>query len=80
MKNDISKEQILKLLNFFITNIETSNLNFKKIKDIDYYWDIVDSEKLYNPYKKEIQNNISLWQISEDWENLIKIGFEKKND
>lgn len=81
MKNDISKKQILKLLNFFIHKIETNDFDFNQIKDIDYYWDIVDNKKLYNPYEKEIQNNISLWQISEDWETLIKLmNWEIKRD
>lgn len=81
MENDISKEQILKLLKFFIHNIETNDFDFNQIKDIDYYWDIVDNKKLYNPYEKEIENDISLWQISEDWETLIKLmNWEIKRD
>lgn len=70
MKNNISKEKILKMLNFFIKNIELWDFDFNKLDKIDYYWDIVDNEKLYNPYEENISKYISLWQISEDWDSL----------
>jgi hypothetical protein len=49
MKNEISKENIIKMLYYFIDKIENSQLDFKKLDKIDYYWDIVEYKNLYNP-------------------------------
>lgn len=60
MNKKISKENIIKALQFFIQYIEKNDFNWDVLGDIDYYWDIVDSEKLYNPYEENIQDYISL--------------------
>lgn len=66
---EISKENILKVLEFFTKKIEDTELDFNTISDIDYYWDIVENKKLYNPSITP-NEDLSLWQISEDWEYL----------
>lgn len=80
MSKKISKENIIKALQFFIQYIEKNDFNWDVLGDIDYYWDIVDSEKLYNPYEENIQDYISLWQISDDWDRLWKLIDNNSND
>lgn len=78
MNNEISKEKIIELLEFFISKIKNNDLDFSTIHKIEYYWDIVEQDKLYNPYI-EPKNELSLWQITQDWEYLMDL-LENKRD
>jgi hypothetical protein len=59
MNNEISKESIIELLEYFTSKIKETNLDFSTINNIDYYWDIVDEYKLYNPSIEPV-NELSL--------------------
>jgi hypothetical protein len=39
---------------------------------IDYYWDIVEYKNLYNPNISP-EEEICLWQITEDWSFLVDL-------
>lgn len=43
-----------------------------EINDEDFYWDI-NEDDMYDPYKNVSDMNITLGQLSFDWENLARL-------
>lgn len=46
-----------------------------KNKKINYYWDI-PSDELYNPLKIPKSENLELGQLTDDWEELLRLKKE----
>lgn len=78
MREEITKKELIKILKFFILEIEKAELDFSTIDNIDFYWDIVNKKILYNP-AESVESEFSLWQISSDWEDLLKLKEDKRD-
>ena len=67
----ININDLKKISELLLDYIKKNNSDYVEIKH-DYYW-FLDKEELYNPYDKPNQSELTLGQLSTDWENLEKI-------
>jgi hypothetical protein len=58
--NEISKKKVIELMRHFIDVMENESFDFSVVDNIDYFWDIVEDEKLYNPYITPKSEDVSL--------------------
>lgn len=65
-KMEVNLKELEQILHLLLLDFQRRNGNEMELKN-DYYWDI-DSRELYNPYEEP--KNISLGQLTDDWETL----------
>lgn len=67
----IKREELQAITALFLKKLEDSNIDEVELTE-DFYWS-VDSDKLYNPYKSPKKKNLTLGQLSHDWESLVEL-------
>lgn len=68
----IEIDDLLHVINIISENIRENFPDGIEIENEDYYWEIDDND-LYNPYLEENDLDISMGQISFDWESLLRL-------
>jgi len=63
--------ELKRLSEILLNHIRESGCEFVDIPN-DFYW-FIDKAKVYDPYKEPNPSDFTLGQLSDDWNNLLKI-------
>ena len=67
----INRKELQAITHLFFKKLEDCSIEEVDISE-DFYWSM-DSDRLYNPYKTPKKKNLTLGQLSHDWEALIEL-------